>query len=322
MVTDDHRQIRGFEADGQGLGAPPGRLVRQTFRDDHLRLAGLQGRHLRCLRGGEPPFGHGQLDLLAPLREQVDQVLIDPVDIRQAVMDRCPSDAETGGELVTELGGIDVAAGLRVVVQRGGVDRPPDAIGGAHRVRHKDMGVQQRVTVPRRAVPEPRSDEPVRLHPVDPVASRPGPCRNALQVGDRFRHSGFVCGDHLAGDLRFTQTPQDRHRLRRPERQVPPRHLPVPRTVKRRTAGGVHAREHRPKVSRPHETFEAEQVRRRQPIPGRFALLGVVVLDARDDLVEVVGLGAGRESVEVQHETPPPPLVRVNASPMQVCDPL
>lgn len=80
--------------------------------------------------------------------------------------------------------------------------------------------------------------------------------------------------------------------------------------------------EHRPKLLGADESGQVELVRRGEPVARRFALLGVVVLDARDDLVEVVGLGARREPVEVQHDASPPRLVRDNASAMQVCDPL
>lgn len=320
MVSHDHRQIGGIDADGQGLGAPPGVLVRCLFRADHLRSAGLQGRDLRRLGRGQAPLGHGQLDLLAPLGEQVDQLLVDAGDVGEAVVDRRPGHTDPFGQLVAEVCLVEVPGGARVVVKRRGVDRAPPAVRGPHRVRYQHVGVQQRVPVAGGAVPEPRSDESVRRHPVDPVAARPGEGRDLLHVGDSPSHGCVVrSGDH-ACHFRLPEAPEDRHRLRGPEREVPAGHLAVPCTMQPFASLGIAPAEHGPQVVAVDDTVETEVVRRGEPVPGRLAGLGVVVLDSRDYLVEVVGLGSGGEAVKVQH--PDHHLDRREAaSVMQVCDP-
>ena len=315
------REIGRADADGQTLCAPSGGVVRQTFRADHLRPAGLQRRHLRRLRRRESPLGHRAFDLLAPLREQPDHLDINALDVGQPVVHRGPRNAEAGGELVTQLRLVHVAASLRVLVERGGVDRAPPAICGAHRVRHQHMGVQQRVPVSRRAMPKARSDEPAGRRALHTNAARPRERRHLLHVPHRPSNRSLMRSHNLRRHCGLAETPQDRHRLRRPERQIPPRYLPILRPMQLLTRTRVKAGEHCSQLLRPDEPLEVELVRRGKPVARRLTLLGVVVLEARDDLVQVVRLGARREPVEVQHDTPPPPLVRVTASPMQVCDP-
>ncbi len=232
-----------------------------------------------------------------------------------------PVQPEAGGELVTQLRLVHVPARLRMLVERGGVDRAPPPIRRSHRVRHQHMGVQQRIQITRRAMPEPRSDEPVRRSPLHTIAARPGERSHLLHVCHRPRDRRVVRSHDLRRHCGLAETPQDRHRLRRPERQIPPRHLPIPRPVQLLTRTRVDPREHRPEILRPDDPRQVELMRRGKPVARRLTILGVVVLDPRDDLVQVLRLGARREPVKVQHDTPPPPLVRVNASPMQVCDP-
>ncbi len=179
------------------------------LRSGVLGTPGLERGHLRGLRRGEAPLGEFRLDLLATLREGCDQLGVDAVDVGEAVLDVTPPDTEPGGQLVAELGGVDIAGGLRVVVEAGGVDGPPLAIRCQHRVRYKDVGVEQRVAVARGAVTEPRRYEPRRLDPVDAVASGAGERRCFFEVADRGRDRRLVSGGHLSANVGLAEAPRD-----------------------------------------------------------------------------------------------------------------
>ena len=147
------------------------------------------------------------------------------------------------------------------------------------------MGVQLRVTRPRRAMHERRRQESLGVdlaHSRLALAAERGV---VLQIAERRGHGGVVRVADLHADLAADRRPQRRHRLRRRERQIPPRHpiravphpirlaegLPRPRMDARRT--GAPAPRRRPPHSGRLRPSPGPTHR-----PGRFASAGVVVV--------------------------------------------
>jgi len=110
-------------------------------------LAGGQRRHLRRGAGGLTAFSQPLLDGLPPLGERADDRLGDTGQVGGAVDHGVPGDAEPAGELVAQLGLVQVAGGLGVPVQPRRVQRPPAAVIGLHSVPDHDMSVQEGITV-------------------------------------------------------------------------------------------------------------------------------------------------------------------------------
>jgi hypothetical protein len=100
--------------------------------------------------------------------------------------------------------------------------------------------------IARRAVPEPRRDEPRRLGARStPLRPGPGERRHLLQVRPpQSSNRRLMRSHHLDADTAGSaEPPHDRHRLRRTERQIPPRHLPVLRPMQPLARdGGRHRR--------------------------------------------------------------------------------
>ena len=149
------------------------------------------------------------------------------VDVGVTVADLLPSNTQPGRELVAQLGLVEDAGGLGMRVQLPRVQRPPHpVILRSGEIRDQDMGVQQRIIRPRGAVPERCRHEPVNLdrlrtaRPATRVAGR------TLQVADRGVHGGVVGSHHFGRGGPVTEGPQQRHRLRGPERVIEPRDRP------------------------------------------------------------------------------------------------
>ncbi|MEI2696818.1 MAG: hypothetical protein V9E94_00245 [Microthrixaceae bacterium] len=70
-----------------------------------------------------------------------------------------------------------------------------------------------------------------------------------------------MCSDHLGGHFWFAQTPEDRHRLRSTERQIPSRDLSILRAVQLLTGAGIEPVEHSSEFLRTNEPVEPELVR-------------------------------------------------------------
>src|SRR5690606_29130652 len=113
----------GAEAHGGGLLGPP---VAQPAGIDTVLLGGtgLEGGELAG--GGTVPaqLGGGRVDVGGAGRERPHRVVVDAGDVGQPTLDRFPFDAETPGQLVTELGGGEIARGTRVEEQSAGVEGP------------------------------------------------------------------------------------------------------------------------------------------------------------------------------------------------------
>ena len=106
-------------------------------------------------------------------------------DLRDAVADLGPLDAELPRELGPQHGLVGQAGGTSVGVEPPTVQRRPLEIGAARDVGDDDVGVQLRVAGAGGPVPERRGGEPVGLHhdrPAVPAAHARGV---ALEVAER-----------------------------------------------------------------------------------------------------------------------------------------
>ena len=239
---------------------------------------------------------------MASGREQRAQLGRDADDLGGAFVDRAPGDAETGGELVAELGLVEVAGGAGLPEERTAMQRAPQAVVATGQVRDEHMGVELRIPGPARAVHEPRGDEAVTGDMLDAVDTSPGQARLAFEPAERGVDGPVVRGAHRADRVGITETEQHGHGLRCREREIETRDpvfagLDQPGPVDRAPAF-----EHRTQVGRVDLALEAEQHGRGAHPPARcFAVAEVVVLDTLGDRVEVVALLAGAELADTQH---------------------
>ncbi len=179
-----------------------------------LRPAGGEGGLLAGAGRGVAGLGEHLLDLVAPLAELVDDRLGDAGDIRHAVDDGSPLDAEAAGEEVAEVGLVEVAAGGGVVEERPGVEGAPGVGDGVGEVGDDDVGVQERVAGPAGAVVEGGGDEAEGLDALAPV---PGDDDLALVVADDLV-DGLPVGLADGGPpLRVGEGPEDADALGRAE---------------------------------------------------------------------------------------------------------
>ena len=125
-----------------------------------------------------------------------------PVEVGVAVGDRVAPDAEPAGELVAQVGLVEVPAVLACAYSRRESSvRQIAVVDGAGEVGDQHVGVQQRVARPRGAVPERRADEPLHLDRLGPAGAAAGPDRLALEVAERGGDRGVVRFADLLGDL-------------------------------------------------------------------------------------------------------------------------
>ena len=238
----------GTDAGCRGTAGP--RVAEFSFgRMPALGLARGERRGLRRGRRYFAPVGHVGDDGCAAAGEGLDQLPVDAPDVGMAVDDRLPGDAEPAGELLAEVGLVEDAGSLGVREQLPRVERAPDpVVAGAGEVGDQHVGVQQRIVRPRGAVPERRRDESVHLDGLGPARTAAGEPGGTLHVTHRGVHGGVVRGNHLLGRRLVAQSPQQRHRFRRPEGVVEAGHLP------RRVRGqplprvGMSGVEHRPQL--------------------------------------------------------------------------
>jgi hypothetical protein len=115
---------------------------------------------------------------------------------------------------MAQLGLVQVASGLGVREQLGGVQRPPlPVIGRAGEVGDQHTGVEQRVVGSAGAMPERGRDEALHRHDLGPAGAAAGEPGRAFEVAD--------CGVHaLVARMRHSSTRTTVCR-RRAEHQVP-----------------------------------------------------------------------------------------------------
>ena len=279
----------GVEAEDLGLVPPPGD---ETGGADVVGLGGpgeVDGV-LGGLGAGEPVLGEVGFDLGAAGGEGVDEWAGDAGDVGEAVLDRVPLDAEAAGELVAQLGVVEVPDGAAPLVERPAVEGGPAVVlGGVDEVGDHDVGVQVRVEVARRPVPEGGADEPVALDGAVAAGAPPS-------LGDRLVDlerpgDGDVVGvADLVGDLGVAESEQQGHGFRGAEGGVEPDDLRHRVATGESLAGGRVL-----EVEDPVELVGVDLARQPEaigagadPLAGRLAGAGVVVLDAVGDGAEVV----------------------------------
>jgi hypothetical protein len=104
--------------------------------------------------------------------------------------------------------------------QHASVDGQPTSVEGLHLVRHRDVGVQVRVTGPAVAVGERSRHQPVDVDLPDPLWPGPGEQRLLLNEPQRIGDGGLVRLLDGASYRSVGHRPQRRDRLHRRERQV------------------------------------------------------------------------------------------------------
>ena len=156
---------------------------------------------------------------------------------------------------------------------------PPFPRGRARHVGQHAMGVQLRVLVAAREMPEPRHHHAIRLHPGAAAGRRvpaPGLQKVRLHKVQRRAHRLVMSPDHAA--VAHHQRLQ-RHRLRRRHGDVPAGPvlvLPLAHPAETQIRPGHVSRQHRFEARRTHMGPEP-QLLRRVPMPeARLAVLGVV----------------------------------------------
>lgn len=108
-------------------------------------------------------LGHVLEDLRPSLREVVDHAARHHRHVRDAVLHRLPLKPEPVGQLTTERRLVEKPGRLGVPVEVPGVERGPALIRALGQIADDDMGVQQRITSPRRPMLEGRADKAAAL---------------------------------------------------------------------------------------------------------------------------------------------------------------
>ena len=292
-------------ADLDGLGLPDV-AHRSLVEGLLLGLAGGQGGELGGPGGAEPDLVEVLLDLLAAVREVVPHLLVDPDHIGDAIADRAPFDAEPAGELVAQVGFVEVAGGGRVQVERATIQRPPGPVGALGHVRHQQVGVQMGVPGPAGAMPEPGRDEPVDLDLVDAVLPGSGPGGLPFEVVEGGVDGRIVRVAHRSGRVGIAEPGQDRHGLGSPEGQVETGDLAAGEPAELLARGRVLAGPDGVEVVSGDVAIEAERSRRSAgPAAGGFADTAVVLVDSVGHGLEVVALAGQLDLADTEHRRAP-----------------
>jgi hypothetical protein len=136
---------------------------------------------------------------------------------------------EPAGEGILQASVVPLRGGNAEGVQATGVERPPLAVHAADLVRHRDMGVQVRITRAGLAMVERRAHQTTGVALRDPAVTGPGERRMLLDPTDRRGDRFLMCGLHVPPYVGTAQRPQQGHRLHRCEHQVEARHrAPLP----------------------------------------------------------------------------------------------
>ena len=165
---------------------------------------------------------HRVLDRRGALGEHRQQILRHAGDLGLALHDRPPLDAEPVGELVAQHRLVQAAEHPLMPLQIAGIERQPPALDGLHLRRDHGVGVDLRVIGPRRRLAEHRHRQALRVR-MQPAAVMSDPRRRPepLQMRQR-RGDGDIVS--LQEPVVARQRPPHRHRLRRRERRIKPRH--------------------------------------------------------------------------------------------------
>lgn len=135
-------------------------------------------------------------------------------DLGDALAGRLPFDAQATGQLVSQMGLVDVAGGRGVVVDSRVVEASPLSFGPGC-VGEEHMGVQLRIAVARGAVAVGGGEVALALEELRASSPASGPARLALHVVEGGSYRFAVGGlDFERGDG-TTQAPQQGDRLGR-----------------------------------------------------------------------------------------------------------
>ena len=294
----------GVETEPLGPGMPLG-CQRLGGYSVVLRLARGQGRHLRRGPGRLAAARQLRLDLDPPPGERPQHIAWDIGQLAQPVLPQREPQTQRA-QLVPQRGLVQRAGRLGLPVQLPPVQRGPAAVLPAGHVRDQHMRVQLRVARPGGAMPERGRDEPAAGQPVHPVlapAHLPG---LPLQVAQRRGHRPVVRLTHQQRRPGVRQREQQRHTLRRGERQVEPGEPVLPSLPQQRPPVlGTPAVEHRPQVVPVDHPGQPEPRRPRSDPPAqRLPRAEVVVLHPLRDRIQVVALRATAQLADAQHESP------------------
>ena len=252
--------------------------------------------------GGRPTADReALLDLGAAGREGAEDIEGHALDVGDALERLRPTDAETGGQLRSQMGFVQVAGRLRMPVQMAGIDGRPSAVDAANGVGDEHVRVEVRVACATRPVAEGGCHEPVASNLLDATMTAPGPRRVPLQVAERGIDGEVVGLGNHGSDVSLGEPEHDGHGLRRTEGQVEAGDAPTLRRSEPCVGCWVTAIEQGRQgvcvdLSRQPEQGGAGT----EPSAGSLAL-EVVVLHAASDRVEVVALLAFGQLADAQH---------------------
>ncbi len=186
---------------------------------------------------------------------------VEALDLGDAVGDLLPADAEAAGQLVAQVGLVDVAGRFGVFVDRRVVEPGPAALGEGG-VGDQDVGVELRVAGAGGSVRVAGGQEARAVDELAASCSASGPAGLPLQVVERGFHGGAVGLFDLAADRRAPERPGQRDRLRSGEGEIEARDgspLDVAK-AERLAAGRVGAGQHRRQLLGADLAVEAEVV--------------------------------------------------------------
>lgn len=257
-------------------------MLLRDARAERRDLGRLGTRRTARLEGGG--------DLGASPRERPQHATGHTCDFGQPVDRLVPLDPKPPCEFGAELGLVDGARVHLVQEQPATIQRAPTTIRATRQVRDQNMRVQLRITSTRGAMPKRGGDEPRRFDPVDTITADTRERSLTLEVTDGRIHGGVMRGSDLATHAGRAERMEKRHRLRRRERRVEPRQLPIRRrhtTTRQR----INARQHLVKIAGLDGASETHLgARRADPSARCFARTDVVILHPARDRFEVIRL--------------------------------
>lgn len=210
----------GVEQEGDGAGIVPGlgRLGSPPLVEARgglavvLGLAGGQGGGLGGMGAAVAVGGQLGPDLHAAAGEQGDQTGVDPRQISLPLgTDRPPFHPKPIGQIMPQHRLVEGARGQTLSVQATGVQGGPPAIDPLDGVGDQDVGVELRVSVAGRPVPERRAHQPAA---VDLLRAVPAPSSVSgvdVKVGQGCGHGRLVRTHDLKAGGGVTEGPEQAH---------------------------------------------------------------------------------------------------------------
>jgi len=305
--ADDVGEGGGVDADLGGLGFPQ-HAHRRGVDGLVLGGAGLEGGELRGARRPEPDLVEVFPDLAAPVREVIQDGLVDADQVGDPVVDLAPLHAEAVGELVSEVGSVEEAAGLGVLVHQPAVEGASVAVIAGGHVGDQHVGVEMRIAGSARAVPELGGDEALDLNLGETVLADARAGCGVLHVAERGVDRGVVRGANLRRDVVAAKCEQDGHGLGCSKAQVVAgngaasergKHLASARVAPLPDRAQIFAGDLAVEVGEEHPGGGDG------PLPGGFAHATVVSVDAARDGLDVIAVGADVALADAQHVIDP-----------------